>query len=1001
MRSRIVTAACVLGMFVYGCGSTNPGPGLSISPSGTGGTVQVTGPTAFTAELVNSTAEVTWTVEGGGTISSTAGLHIIYVPPPGSMTATLTAAAAGMTAAVQISWAPETISIPGLSAPVTVAYDAKDIPHIKCAATNDCVAVQGYIQARDRLFQMDFIRHVGRSRLAEMIGLDGLSQDVQLRTLLITRAGHRVEEDLAMAMDPATKVMLTAYVRGINAYLAELRAKPGARLPGEYAQLPFPLTPADIEDWTMEDTLAVGRLQQFSLSEGVFDESANGQFAAVYGPGGSKQDLGKFRAWIRTAAPPTERAHTLSATAFHPPGSLASMRAPAKGLSKWKDVLGAVAARADSLRGFMRPADATVGSNNWVVAAAKSATGVAMVANDPHQPLEYPPEFHLSVMTSTNPADNLDLAGGVFPGVPGALVGRGAHVGWGVTVVGYDVTDLYREQIVSCPPGGGPTPCVSFKVNGVATAVQTIAAPQTFLVRTGPGGRTLFKNAKTLGASVPDAVLVVPHHGPIIQTPDAAGRTISARWTGQEGNTQDIKAFFGLNTAVDVDAAIVALKDFSTGAQNFVLADDKGHIAYDPHALVPVRNFADKRVNGANVIPPWFPLPADGSAEWGDGTSDCAAATLTPVPASCWIADDVLPHGKDPAKGYFFTANADPTSPSVSDDNDPLAHPPYLSFGWSDTSGFRATRIEQMIEKAIADHGKVSLEDMEAIQSDHVSRLGMLFTAFIAQLPATASSPPELAAAQAVLNQWATNGWDCPSGLLGIDPKASPVDPTPKTVQNSSGCYLFHVFLRALATNVFTDDLAVVGQRVNGLAALKAMLYMLDPATAASDTTFCNDVDAKGQLATAHTCTEQVVIALVQAVDTLSSVVGKKPSDWVWGRAHTIRPSHPLALITTDFQPGPYARPGGAFTVDVGNPSLASSGLDFAYGSGGAVRHISLMDPAKPVVRMQLPGPERDGPTVFVQSNLLSQWVQNIYFDFAFGAQIDGNAVSNQTFKAP
>ena len=38
---------------------------------------------------------------------------------------------------------------------------------------------------------------------------------------------------------------------------------------------------------------------------------------------------------------------------------------------------------------------------------------------------------------------------------------------------------------------------------------------------------------------------------------------------------------------------IAALKDFSTGAQNFVLADDQGHIAYDPHALVPVRNFAD------------------------------------------------------------------------------------------------------------------------------------------------------------------------------------------------------------------------------------------------------------------------------------------------------------------------------------------------------------------------------------------------------------------------
>ena len=64
------------------------------------------------------------------------------------------------------------------------------------------------------------------------------------------------------------------------------------------------------------------------------------------------------------------------------------------------------------------------------------------------------------------------------------------------------------------------------------------------------------------------------------------------------------------------------------------------------------------------------------------------------MPATCWIADALLPQGKDPAKGYFFTANADPTATGVSDDNNPLAHPPYLSFDWDDSTGFRATRID-------------------------------------------------------------------------------------------------------------------------------------------------------------------------------------------------------------------------------------------------------------------------------------------------------------------
>jgi penicillin amidase len=897
-------------------------------------------------------------------------------------------------AEVQISSSPAAITdktIPRLTAPVTVQYDAQDVPHINCAAIVDCIAVQGYIQARDRLFPMDFLRHVSEARLSEMIGLDGLSQDVRLRTIFTTRAGHRLQDDLAAAQDETTTALLTAFSTGVNAYLAELRSTANARLPAEYAQLPFPLTPADIEDWSPKDTLALGRLQQFQLSETLTEETTFGQFAAVYGG-----DTGKMTAWIRAAAPPSEHAHTLSDKASFAAAAPARMPRPRGDLKNWKGVLDATAATLASLREALRPADASVGSNNWVVAAAKSTTHMAMVANDPHLSLQYPPLFHLAAMTSSKASDNLDLTGGSFPGVPGALVGRGKHVGWGVTVVGYDVTDVYREQFApqaSCPGGSAGPPCVVFKTG----VVSTIPVPQTYRVRTATG----FVDASTLppASRPPAVVLVVPHHGPIIQAPDAAGKALSVRWTGHEGNTHDTRAFLGLNTATDVDAAMAALKDYATGAQNFVLADDQGHIAYDPHALVPVRRFADPGVVGADVIPPWFPVPGDGTAEWGDGVSDCASATLTPVPASCWIADDVLPHGKDPAKGYYFTANADPTSPSVSDDNNPLAHQPYMSFAWDDSTGFRATRIEQMIEAAIAARGSVSLDDMQAIQADHVSRPGMAFAPIIAALP-TAGAPAELAAAKAVIAQWATNGFDCPSGLRGTDPKLSAVDTTPAVVQNSSGCFLFHAFLRVLFGNVFADDLAVAKQGVNGLAAMKAMLFMLS-ADGAGSTSFCNDVDAQGGLVTARTCPAQVATALVQAYGLLVAHIGPKPSDWVWGRVHTIRPVSLLALVTTDFSPGPYARPGGAFTVDVGTPSLSGAGLDFAYGSGGNVRHISLMDPAKPTVKMQLPGPERDGPAVFIGPDLLGQWVKNSYFDFAAGDQVNAIAVSRQSFKAP
>jgi penicillin amidase len=972
-------------------------------------------PTVFTAVLVNSSDPVTWTLTDGmaasgarGALSGTTGLHVTYVPPLGTATATLTATAGTLTATVQISSAPPSKTIPGLTAPVTVQYDAQDVPHIQCAQAVDCVAAQGYLQARDRLFPMDFLRHVARGKVSEMIGAAGLSQDLQFRTLFLSRDGKRLEDELIKAVDATTKALLSAFVVGVNAYLAELRAAHGP-LPGEYAQLPFPLTAADIADWTPQDTLALARLQQFQLSESLTAESENGTFAATYGPGAPHEDLGKVNAWIRAASPTTERGHTLSATASQLASSsgvpaaitpVAPIKARRRGvdLPGWRNVLRATADITAALHERLRPADATVGSNNWVVAAAKSTAHVAMVANDPHLSLQYPPLFHLATMKSANAADHLDLTGGSFPGIPGALVGRGEHVGWGVTVVGYDVTDVYLEQFApqtNCPGGASGPPCVVFN-NGV---VSTIPVPQTFLVRVAPGpaglvnaGDPAVRVANPGLLAVPPFLLVVPHHGPVIQAPDARGKGVSFRWTGHETTTQDLKAFYGLNTAVDVNAAIAALKDYATGAQNFVLADDQGHIAYDPHALVPVRPWAVKD----SPLKPWFPLPGDGSAEWGPLGSHCDAPGG--VPAACWIPDDQLPLGKDPTKGYFFTANADPLG--VTDDNDPLpgaGEPPYMSFDWSDSSGFRATRIEQMIEAAIRAHGSVSLADMEAIQADHVSRPGMAFDPIVAALPA---GPPELAAAKAILAQWKARGWDCPSAVLGTDPKG-PAATDAAVLQSSAGCFLFHAFLRTLVTNVFTDDLRVAGQGINGLAALKALLFLLALPDGAPGTSFCNDVDSKGVTLASKTCGAQVATALVQAYGTIAAQLGTDPNKWIWGRVHTIQPVSLLQLVTTGYEPGPFARPGGAFTVDVGSPSLTGSGLSFGYNSGGNVRHISLMDPTSPKVRMQLPGPERDGPSASSGPDLQGQWVKNSYFDYAHGDQIKSAAVSIQIFKAP
>jgi hypothetical protein len=110
-------------------------------------------------------------------------------------------------------------------------------------------------------------------------------------------------------------------------------------------------------------------------------------------------------------------------------------------------------------------------------------------------------------------------------------------------------------------------------------------------------------------------------------------------------------------------------------------------------------------------------------------------------------------------------------------------------------------------------------------------------------------------------------------------------------------------------------------------------------------------------------------------------------------------------LIAGGFSSGPYARPGGALTVDVGNPDGSqSTPLGFTYSHGSNVRHVSVMDPAAAtaIIKMQLPGPEHDGPSGLFASdpNLLLQYIQNQPFDYAFGHQVDAQAVAVQGFTA-
>jgi penicillin amidase len=1033
MRNSFVVV-CLSSALLAACAGSEQPAALTISTAKNSTTVS--GPMALTA----SEADVNWTITGSGTLSSNSGIATIYQPvnPPVSATtpatATVTATATdGRTASVTLTVGPETQlvpggKIPGLTAAVSVLYDAEGIPHVFCQTAVDCFAVQGFLHAQDRLFQMDLFRRTAEGTLSTLIGQVEVSSDVQFRNFFTTRDGKNVTDQMAAAIDPASQAKLTAYVNGVNAYLAFLTANPG-QMPGEYAQLPGTFTPGDIPAWTDKDSFAIGRLQQFQLSETIEEETGYGLLASVFGT----SSPGRVGAYIHAQQPIRDYTIPLAVPAVVPAIAKPAAASPAAAasipnLTAWMADLATVNAQMRDMHETFGSKRLGAGSNNWVVDGAHSATGKAMVANDPHLQLFYPSLFHLSAMTSGNANDHLDMAGGSFPGVPGALVGRGQHVGWGVTVVGYDVTDVYTETIdVNCGAATpAPVPCVSFK--GQQVPMLKIAAP--IAARAGAGAPNNF-------------VYVVPHHGPMITTvqtfaangsvTSTATTGLSMRWTGHEA-TNDFLGFFGLNTATAVGAAaddpaattaIGALKNYKVGAQNFVLADDTGHIAYYPHALVPVRPWA----GASNSQIPWFPVAADGSAEWGPGgATDCTTTATTAANKDCWVSDDLLPQSINPSKGFLVTANSDPAGytdngafgTAGNPINNSVHQGLYLSFDWDDPTTVRFETITKFLTAKTTTGGKtVSVTDMQTIQSDHTIQLADLFLK-APLFPPTVPGNTSYIAAMAMMTAWKADGYACPTALTGLSPTSAAVtDAT--TLNDSASCLLFHVFLKQLLGTVFTDDFnavqALAGTNPGADAAreIRTMLFMLNNTGAASGgpgNEFCNNVvvnaTTKALISTTVSCSTQVVTAMVTAFLTISAELGAPPTKWTWGKFHTLTTLSPAApLVANGFSGGPFARPGGAFSVDVGNPDGSqSTPLGMTYSHGSNVRFISeIQDPnASPsTVLMQLPGLEKDQPFgVFANTpDLLTPYAGNQYFTYLMSNQINANAVSSQGFVKP
>jgi len=289
------------------------------------------------------------------------------------------------------------LRIKSLESPVRVYRDQWGLPHIYAESRHDLFMAQGFVQAQDRLWQMETNRRVAAGRLSEILGADFVDLDRDLRTLGFMRAAVR---ELA-ATDEAGLEILRAFAQGVNAWIDLAQD----RLPFEFQLLRFKPEP-----WRPEDSLAWLKFMAFSGGNNWEEELVQAMLVQKLGEVKAKDLLGLNKLTTPSIIP---SGLPVSALSFFSPS------------------------------GTPLPFGFRGASNNWTVHGSRTASGRPLLANDMHLPVEIPSVWYENHLSS----GEFDVIGLSLPGVPLVVAGHNRDIAWGITFAYTDVQDVFLEKM--------------------------------------------------------------------------------------------------------------------------------------------------------------------------------------------------------------------------------------------------------------------------------------------------------------------------------------------------------------------------------------------------------------------------------------------------------------------------------------------------------------------------------------------------------------------------
>ena len=441
--------------------------------------------------------------------------------------------------------------IAGLIAPVEVTFDARGIPTIRARNANDAIRVEGYLQARERMLQMELGRRVAGGEVSELVGAVALPLDRRQRVF----GFGQVADTAAERLPPDERASGEALAAGINAFIDSH--------PGRWG-LEFQLLGTAPRSWKVADSIRMLLLMQQQLTSTWDVELQSEALAALpperrafLQPTVTAEDVLVLPDAVPAPSPSTSGLLTRAVSPAPPSGAPTPPHEEEIPPGAPLEVLGI------PLEPFAAARGPEVGSNAWVVSGAHTARGKPLLASDPHLGFSAPQVWYpLRIELLGDGSRVARWAQGVsLPGLPGIVVFQNDRLAMGLTNTGTDVADLYREPVV-------------------AERVEHIR------VKDGPTDVFTVQLGK---------------HGPMVRP------GLALHWAALDPSTLRLPVV-PLMLATDWAGLNAGADRFLGPAQNVMYADAAGHIGWRVTGVLPLRALEDdgtRSMDGADARHDW------------------------------------------------------------------------------------------------------------------------------------------------------------------------------------------------------------------------------------------------------------------------------------------------------------------------------------------------------------------------------------------------------------